>query len=62
MRGARLGDLIMSLIQTSRRAGVSSHDYLSSLVRYAEQVKADPSQWLPWNFQATIAALAPGLQ
>jgi hypothetical protein len=56
--GAHVGDLFMSLIHTCRLARVNPFDYLSTLRRYIRRVREDPAAWLPWNYQATAAALA----
>ena len=48
--GARTGDLFMSLIHTCRLNGVSPYDYLLSVAKHPEQVKAQPKEWLPWNY------------
>lgn len=60
-RGAQIGDMYMSLIYTCELCDVSPFDYLTELHRNAERVAADPSNWLPWNYRATLeldAALA----
>jgi transposase len=59
-RGAKVGDLFMSLIQTCRLNRVNPFDYFMALVRHSKEVLAHPEQWLPWNFSATLTAtLAP---
>ena len=56
-RGAQVGDLFMGVIHTCRLNGVNPFDYLMALVGHPGQVKADPSQWLPWNYQETLTTL-----
>lgn len=56
--GARVGDLFMSLIHTCQLAGANPFEYLSNLVRHADRVRKDPSQWLPWNYSQALEALA----
>ena len=56
--GAHIGDLFMSLIHTCRFARVNPYDYLSHLRRHLQELREDPSQWMPWNYQVTAAALA----
>jgi len=56
--GAAVGDLFMSLITTCRLARVNPFDYLSTLRRHLPQVRDGPAAWMPWNYQATAAALA----
>lgn len=58
--GARVGDLFMSLIHTCRLNGANPFDYLSALQRHATAVKANPAQWLPWNYTQADAFSAPG--
>lgn len=58
--GARVGDLFMSLIHTCRLNEVNPFDYLTVLQLYAGAVKANPADWLPWNYTRTAATLPPG--
>ncbi len=53
--GARVGDLFMSLIHTCELNGADPFDYLNQLQRHAEELKQTPSEWLPWNYRATLA-------
>jgi hypothetical protein len=54
--GARVGDMYMSLIYTCEQCDVSPFEYLTELHRNADQVAAEPDNWLPWNYRAAIAA------
>ena len=54
--GARVGDLFMSLIQTCRLNGANPFDYLTALQRQAAAVKANPADWLPWNYTRVATA------
>jgi hypothetical protein len=58
-RGARVGDLFMSLVQTCRLNRVNPFTYILKLVRHSVDVKANPTQWMPWNFQNADAHTAP---
>jgi transposase len=53
-RGAQVGDLFMSLIQTCRANEVNPFDYLLAVVNNAPAAKAAPDRWMPWNFQASL--------
>ena len=56
-QGARVGDGMMSLIHTAAKNKVNIFDYLNTLQRYADAVKTQPAQWLPWNYQSTLATM-----
>jgi transposase len=58
--GARVGDLFMSLIHTCRLNGSNPFNYLSALLRHAPLAKANPGDWLPWNYSQAVAALPNG--
>jgi transposase len=58
--GAAVGDLFMSLIHTAELGQVDPFDYLVELQRHATQLKANPGQWMPWNYRATLATLSAG--
>jgi transposase len=55
-RGAKVGDLFMSLIQTCRLNQINPFAYLLTLVRHSAEVRADPKRWLPWNYQQSLPA------
>ena len=58
MNGAAVGDLFMSLIHTCELNRVNPFDDLTELQRHAEQLRADPSAWMPWNYRVTLERLA----
>ena len=53
--GARVGDLYMSLIATAKLAKADPFDYLNVLQRRAEEVAANPAEWMPWNYRQSLA-------
>jgi hypothetical protein len=53
--GAKVGDLFMSLIHTCELNRADPFDYLNQLQRHAEEVKQTPSEWMSWNYRATLA-------
>lgn len=50
----------MSLIHTAELNGVAPFPYLVALLRHADTVAKSPSDWLPWNYEATLAQLTSG--
>ena len=58
LNGARVGDLFMSLIHTCELNRANPFDYLTELLRHAEELKRSPAQWMPWNYRETLARLA----
>jgi len=56
--GAAVGDQYMSLIHTCELNGVNPFDYLTALLRHADEVPAAPAAWMPWNYTANLAELA----
>ena len=53
--GARIGDLLMSLIHTCELNGADPFYYLNQLQRHAEEPKQTPSEWMPRNYRETLA-------
>jgi hypothetical protein len=53
-----MGDLFMSLIHTCELNRANSFDYLTELLRHADQLKQSPAEWMPWNYRETLARLA----
>ena len=60
LNGARVGDVFMSLIYTAELNAVAPFEYLAALQRHADEVAASPSDWMPWNYQATRARHSAG--
>jgi hypothetical protein len=52
--GAKVGDLFMSLIHTAELCRANPFDYLTQLQRHADELKDNPSQWMPWNYRDTL--------
>ena len=50
-RGAYVGDLFMSLIHTCSLAKVNPFEYLTALQVHASQVRKNPKNWMPWNYE-----------
>ena len=47
----------MTLIHTAELHGENPFAYLTALLRNAKAVAANPANWLPWNYCATLASL-----
>jgi hypothetical protein len=52
---AYVASLLTSLIATCIQAGVNAMDYLVALQDNRSAVFANPANWLPWTFEATLA-------
>jgi hypothetical protein len=57
-KGAYVGDVLMSLIETCRRAKANPFDYLTRIQENAINVIKNPGKWLPWNYKETIDSIA----
>lgn len=55
LHGAKVGDLFMSLIHTCELNGANPFDYLTELLRHADELRQKPSAWLPWNYRANLS-------
>jgi transposase len=53
--GAKVGDLFMSLIHTCEVNGANAFEYLTELLRHADELKHKPSAWLPWNYRENLS-------
>lgn len=61
LNGAHAGDLFMSLIHTCELNQVAPFEYLVALQRHTGEVAADPSAWMPWNYQTALIPQKTGL-
>ena len=60
--GAAGGDLFMSLIETCWLNGINAFAYLVALLSNTARLAERPSDWMPWNYQATLAATPPPVE
>ena len=56
-RGARVGDVFMSLIHTCELCKANPFDYLTAIERHAAEASAEPGRWMPWNYRQTLAEI-----
>ena len=52
--GANIADVIMTMIATAAEAGVHVLDYFNTVQRMQNEVKANPQQFLPWNYPSSL--------
>ena len=52
--GAKISNILTSLIQTAALAGENPFDYLVALQEYKSQVFKEPQAWLPWCYRQTL--------
>jgi hypothetical protein len=52
--GARVGDLLMSLIYTCQLNRTNPFDYLTELQRHEGELPSHPQNWMPWNYRQTV--------
>lgn len=51
-RGARVGDMFMSLIHTCQLQGINPLDYLTWLLQNVKELAKTPQAYLPWCFRS----------
>jgi transposase len=51
---AYIASLLTSVIATCLHAGVNALEYLVALQEHRQEVFANPSAWLPWNYPAAL--------
>jgi arsenate reductase-like glutaredoxin family protein len=52
--GARMADILMSVIETCVLNQVNPYQYLIAIQQYPLQVLNHPEVWLPWNYEASL--------
>ena len=53
-RGARVGDLFMSMIHTCELCDANPFEYLAALRENSDAVKDQPASWMPWDYHHTM--------
>lgn len=54
-RGARVGDMFMSVVETCRGNAVNPFHYMLAVVKNVSAVRANPAAWMPWNYSEQLA-------
>ena len=44
----------MSFIHTCELCDADPFDYLTELQRHADELAANPQDWMPWNYRDTL--------
>lgn len=57
LKGARVGDIFMSLIHSCELNGVQPFEYLVALLRHHEKAAEAPTEWMLWNYRETLSRL-----
>jgi hypothetical protein len=52
--GARLADILMSVIETCVLNEINPYRYLITIQQHNSQVLKEPEQWLPWNYEEAL--------
>ncbi len=53
---AHIGGMLTSIIYTCELNNVNAYDYLTVLQKYEPEIRANPRQWLPWNYKQNFSA------
>lgn len=51
---AYIASILTSVIATCAQAGINALDYLVAVQDHRQEVFANPSAWLPWNYEAAL--------
>lgn len=54
LHGATIGNILTSLIETTRLSSVNPVDYLVALQENKSAVHKNPADWVPWLYQKTL--------
>ena len=57
--GAKIGDILMSMIETCVLNEKNPQDYLIAIQKYQKDVRRNPTLWVPWNFETRLKELLP---
>jgi transposase len=52
--GAKIGDTLLSVIETCALNQMNPYNYLIAIQQYVEKVMKEPHLWLPWNYTAMV--------
>lgn len=53
-QSASIASILTSVIAPGVQAGINAVDYLGAVQEHRQEVFANPSAWLPWNYEAAL--------
>jgi hypothetical protein len=60
LHSAKIASYIQTALYSAAQNEENPYQYIKAILDNKEAVIKDASQWLPWNYQATLAQLEPG--
>jgi transposase len=55
--GAKIGDILMSVMETCVQNGANPWEYLVAIQKYQKDVRKNPSLWVPWSYENRLNEL-----
>jgi hypothetical protein len=60
LKSAKIASYIQTALYSAAQNDLNPYEYMKTVLDNKEAVLKNPGQWLPWNYQATLAGLDPG--
>jgi transposase len=60
LKSARIASYIQTALYSAAQNDVNPYEYMHAVLKHKQAVIQNPAQWLPWNFQETLAGLELG--
>ncbi|MDA7949810.1 MAG: IS66 family transposase, partial [Hyphomicrobiaceae bacterium] len=60
LKSAKIASYIQTALYSAAQNDINPYEYMRIILSHANAVEAQPNQWLPWTYQATLAALDEG--
>jgi hypothetical protein len=57
--GAKIGDILMSVIETCVLNEINPWEYLVAIQKYQKDVRVNPALWVPWFYEERLKELQP---
>lgn len=57
--GAKIGDILMSVIETCVINSANPWEYLVVIQKYQQDVRTNPDLWTPWAYENRLKELQP---
>lgn len=56
-KSARIASYIQTALYSAAQNDINPYEYIQAILSHAKTVEAQPEQWLPWRYLATLAEL-----
>jgi transposase len=60
LKSAKIASYVQTALYSSAQNDINPYEYMHTILQHKAHVTKNPKDWLPWNYEATMAGLEAG--